>query len=138
MGPASAVSARIAPIPSCETAVTGIFYPLGLQNAAIQAIGQALPLYWLGLGMRSALLPNDIAQVEIEGSWRTVETALALRAWTVVATLIALYALRRMTHRTSGSRASLLRRRRDRARSAPSPAFTDSQPQTPAIRSAHE
>lgn len=92
-----------------------------LQSAILQTIGQFLPLYWLGLGMRSALLPDEIAQIEIDGSWRTIETGLALGAWAVVATLLALYAARRMTHRTSGSRASLLRRRRARIRPARKP-----------------
>ena len=101
------------------TVAAGIFYPLSLQNAVLQTIGQWLPLYWLGLGMRSALLPDDIAQVEIDGSWRTIETVFALGAWAVVATLLALYALRRMTHRTAGSRSSLLRRRRHTTRSTP-------------------
>lgn len=101
------------------TVSAGIFYPLSLQNAVLQTIGQWLSLYWLGLGMRSALLPDDIAQVEIDGSWRTIETVFALGAWAVVATLLALYALRRMTHRTAGSRSSLLRRRRHTTRSTP-------------------
>lgn len=111
------------------TAVAGIFYPLSLQSTVFQTIGQCLPLYWLGLGMRSALLPDDITQIEIEGSWRTVETALALGAWAVMATLLALYALRRMTHRTAGSRSFVLIRRY--GKTAPSPA--DSRARTPAI-----
>jgi hypothetical protein len=27
-------------------------------------------MYWLGLGMRAALLPRSLAAVEIDGSWR--------------------------------------------------------------------
>ena len=33
--------------------------------AWLQWVGQALPLYWLGLGVRSALLPRSLAVVEI-------------------------------------------------------------------------
>lgn len=118
------------------TAVAGIFYPLSLQNTVIQMIGQWLPLYWLGLGMRSALLPDDIAQVEIDGSWRTIETALALGAWAVVATFFALYALRRMTHRTAGSRSSFLRRRRHKTRSTPEQHAADPRRLRPALTTA--
>lgn len=86
------------------TAVCGVFYPLALQDTGLQVVGQCLPLYWLGLGMRSALLPEEIASFEIGESWRAAETALVLGAWAVAATALALYALRRMTHRASGSR----------------------------------
>ncbi|WP_145007850.1 ABC transporter permease [Kocuria marina] len=115
------------------TAVAGVFYPLGLQSSVLQAIGQSTPLYWLGLGMRSALLPDDAAQVEVDGSWKTVETAFALGAWAVAATLLALYALRRMTHRTAGSRSSILRRRRDQTLPVPEEGVADSRRRNPAI-----
>ena len=38
-------------------------------------LAQVFPMYWLGLGMRSALLPDEAAAVEIGGSWRHLETA---------------------------------------------------------------
>lgn len=101
------------------TVVAGVFYPLGLQSSVLQAIGQSTPLYWLGLGMHFALLPSDAAQLEIDESWRTIETAFALGAWAVAATLLALCALRRMTHRTAGSRSSIPRRRRDHSLPVP-------------------
>src|SRR5262249_20272295 len=53
------------------TAVSGIFYPVTAMPGWLQQTAQVFPVYWLGLGMRSALLPARAASVEIAGSWRT-------------------------------------------------------------------
>ena len=50
----------------------------------VQVVGQLLPTYWLGLGLRSALLPEAAAAVEIDGSWRTLLTIGVLLAWAIV------------------------------------------------------
>lgn len=84
------------------TAISGVFYPLALQSPVLQIVGQIFPLYWLGLGIRSAMLPDSVAAMEIGQSWRTLETVAVLGAWSAVATLLALYALRRVSDRTSG------------------------------------
>ena len=39
------------------TAISGIFYPITHLPGWLQGIGQLFPMYWLGLGMRAALLP---------------------------------------------------------------------------------
>lgn len=93
-------------------AVSGIFYPLSMLPGWLQWVGQATPIYWLGLGMRSALLPEAAAVVEITGSWRSWETAGALTGWAVLALLVAPVLLRRMARRESGSRVA---DRRDQA-----------------------
>ena len=51
-------------------AISGIFYPITHLPGWLQGIGQVFPMYWLGLGMRAALLPSRLASVEIDGSWR--------------------------------------------------------------------
>src|SRR5262249_50630522 len=51
-------------------AISGIFYPITHLAAFLRVIGQVFPLYWLGLGMRSALLPHAMAAAELGGSWR--------------------------------------------------------------------
>ena len=38
-------------------AISGIFYPITDCPGWLQGIGQLFPMYWLGLGMRAALLP---------------------------------------------------------------------------------
>jgi ABC-2 type transport system permease protein len=93
-------------------AVSGIFYPFAALPGFLQTIGQLLPAYWLGLGMRSAFLPESAAAAEIGGSWRTWETVGMLSLWAVVALLLAPVVLRRMARRESGSR---VEERRDKA-----------------------
>lgn len=85
-------------------AISGVFYPITALAGWLQAIAQVFPVYWLGLGMRSALLPDDAVAVEIGESWRHVETAAALGAWALAGLIVAPFVLRRMARRESGSR----------------------------------
>lgn len=85
-------------------AISGIFYPITSLPGAVQGIAQVLPVYWLGLGMRSALLPDSAAGVEIGESWRHVETVAVLGVWAVAGLAVAPVVLRRMARRESGSR----------------------------------
>ncbi|RVW07252.1 ABC transporter permease [Prescottella agglutinans] len=84
-------------------AISGIFYPITALPGWLQGVAQAFPIYWSGLGMRSALLPSDAVAVEIGESWRHVETAAVLGAWAVAGLLIAPVVLRRMARHESGS-----------------------------------
>lgn len=84
-------------------AISGIFYPITALPGWLQGIGQAFPIYWSGLGMRSALLPADAVAVEIGQSWRHLETAATLGVWAVAGLLVAPVVLRRMARHESGS-----------------------------------
>jgi ABC-2 type transport system permease protein len=84
-------------------AISGIFYPITHLPVFLQWIGQVFPLYWLGLGMRSALLPHSLAAVEIGHSWRHLATFGVLAAWSVAGLVLAPMVLRRMARRESGS-----------------------------------
>lgn len=84
-------------------ALSGIFYPLTQYPQWLQWIAQVFPIYWLGLGMRSALLPDGMATVEIGESWRHLETLGVLGVWAVVGLVVAPIVLRRMARRESGS-----------------------------------
>ncbi|GAA3465627.1 ABC transporter permease [Nonomuraea roseola] len=84
-------------------AISGIFYPITALPEWLQWIAQAFPIYWLGLGMRSALLPDGAVSVEIGQSWRHVETVGVLGAWAVLGLVLAPIVLRRMARRESGS-----------------------------------
>jgi ABC-2 type transport system permease protein len=86
------------------TAISGIFYPIIALPAWLQVIGQVFPVYWLGLGMRSAMLPSDAVTVEIGDSWRSLETVGVLGAWAIVGLVLAPLVLSRMARRESGSR----------------------------------
>jgi ABC-2 type transport system permease protein len=84
-------------------AISGIFYPITHLPTVLQWTGQAFPMYWLGLGMRSALLPNAMAAVEVGHSWRHLATFGVLSAWAVAGLVLAPVVLRRMARRESGS-----------------------------------
>lgn len=83
--------------------ISGIFFPLSALWGWVQTVAQIFPVYWIGLGMRSAFLPGDAAVLEIGESWRTWETVGVLGAWTVVGLLLTPVVLRRMSRRVSGS-----------------------------------
>jgi ABC-2 type transport system permease protein len=84
-------------------ATSGIFYPITNFPVWLQGVAQAFPIYWLGLGMRSAMLPDAMAAVEFGHSWRHLETVGVLGAWAVFGLLVAPMVLRRMARRESGS-----------------------------------
>ena len=84
-------------------AVSGIFYPITHLPHWLQWVGQTFPLYWLGLGTRSALLPANLASVEVGHSWRHLATFGVLSAWAVAGLLAAPILLRWVARRESGS-----------------------------------
>lgn len=84
-------------------AISGIFYPITALPGWLQGIAQVFPIYWLGLGTRSAFLPDALAAVEIGVSWRHLETVGVLGAWAVAGLVLAPIILRRMARRESGS-----------------------------------
>ncbi|RSD14178.1 ABC transporter permease [Amycolatopsis eburnea] len=84
-------------------AISGIFYPVTALPSWVQGIAQVFPMYWLGLGMRSALLPDTAVVVEIGQSWRPVPTLAVLLAWAVIGLALAPVLLRRMARREAGS-----------------------------------
>lgn len=109
--PNAAFGLTILPI-GVLAAISGIFYVITALPTWVQAIAQVFPIYWLGHGMRSALLPDAAAAAEIGASWRLVETVGVLGAWALVGLLIAPPVLRRMARRESGA---AMQERRDRA-----------------------
>jgi ABC-2 type transport system permease protein len=91
------------------TAISGVFFPVQALWGWVQAVAQLFPVYWIGLGLRSAFLPDAAAAVELGGSWRTGTTVLVLTAWAVASLLAAPVVLRRMTRRQSGSQVAAAR-----------------------------
>jgi len=102
--PSSRASGYVALLVLGLTAISGIFYPITALPGWVQTVAQIFPLYWLGLGMRSAMLPDSAAVLEITGSWRLAETAAVLGVWAVAGLVIAPLVLRRMARRESGTR----------------------------------
>ena len=83
--------------------ISGMFYPITHFPVWLQDIAQVFPLYWAGLGMRSALLPDHMAAVEIGGSWRHLATFGVLAAWAALGLALAPVVMRRMARKESGS-----------------------------------
>jgi ABC-2 type transport system permease protein len=91
--------------------ISGIFYPISHLPVWLRGVGQAFPLYWLGLGVRSALLPANLAVVEIGHSWRHLETVGVLGAWAIAGLVLAPILLRRAARREAGSSVAARRER---------------------------
>jgi ABC-2 type transport system permease protein len=83
--------------------ISGIFYPIQQLWGWVQVVAQVFPMYWLGLGMRSAFLPDEAAALEVGDSWRTLETVAVLGVWAVVGAFLTPVVLRRMSRRSTGS-----------------------------------
>lgn len=92
-------------------AVAGLFFPITILPTWLQWIGQATPIYWIGLGVRRAMLPDSAAALEIGGVWRTELVVVVLLGWAVVGLLLASVTLRRMARRQSGSEVAAARER---------------------------
>jgi len=91
------------------TGISGIFVPVQALWGWVQTVAQVFPTYWIGLGMRSAFLPEAAASLELGGSWRTGQTVLVLTAWAVAGLLVTPVVLRRMARRQSGSQVAAAR-----------------------------
>ncbi|MFG2004611.1 ABC transporter permease [Spirillospora sp. NPDC048911] len=83
--------------------VSGVFYPVASFPDWLQWAAQVFPLYWMSLGLRSAMLPDAMAAAEIGDSWRHLETAAVLGLWATAGLVLAPIVLRRMARRESGS-----------------------------------
>lgn len=92
-------------------ALSGLFFPITALPGWLQWLGQVTPVYWIGLGVRAAILPDSAAAVEIGGVWRTELVVLVLLAWAVVGLVLASVLLRRMARRQSGSEVAAARER---------------------------
>jgi ABC-2 type transport system permease protein len=92
-------------------AISGVYYPISALAGWLETIGQLFPFYWVGLGARSALLPDAYVAAELGQSWRHLETAGVLALWAVAGLALAPAILRRMARRESGSAVAARRER---------------------------
>jgi ABC-2 type transport system permease protein len=108
----SSMQAALVPL-ACTLIMTasGIFYPITILPTWVQLAAQAFPVYWVGLGARSAMLPAEMVATEIGQSWRTLEMFAVLGVWAVIGLLLAPILLRRMARRQSGSAVAKVRER---------------------------
>ncbi|GAA2869997.1 ABC transporter permease [Streptosporangium fragile] len=103
--PGPKAGAGILALPMMILMVTsGVMLPITFMPEAVQWVSQAFPLYWQGLGLRAAFLPDTMLAAEIGGDWRLPWAGAALTAWTVAGMLLAPWLIHRVTRRESGSR----------------------------------
>jgi ABC-2 type transport system permease protein len=108
----SSLQALLVPL-ACGLLViaSGMFFPIAILPTWLQKFVQAFPVYWVGLGARSAMLPAQMVAAEIGGSWRGVEMFGVLGVWAALGLLLAPILLRRMARRQSGSAIAEVRAR---------------------------
>lgn len=92
-------------------AISGIFEPVQRLWDWVGWIAQVFPVYWLGLGMRSAFLPEAAVALEVGQSWRTLQTIGVLGAWALAGFLVAPVVLRRTARHESGASLEARRQR---------------------------
>lgn len=83
--------------------ISGIFFPVQQLWGWLQVVAQVFPMYWIGLGMRSAFLPDSQAALEVGGGWRHLETVAVLGVWAAAGAALTPIVFRRMARRQSGS-----------------------------------
>jgi ABC-2 type transport system permease protein len=83
-------------------AMSGVFFPITLMPAWLQSLVRTLPVYWVGLGTRTAMLPAKMVGAEMD-KWRAVEMFAVPALWAAIGLLLAPILLRRMARRQSGS-----------------------------------
>jgi ABC-2 type transport system permease protein len=83
--------------------ISGIFYPITGMPDWVHPIAMVFPVYWLGAGMRDALLPEAAGAAELGGQFHTWETFGVLGLCAVVGLAVAPRVLRAMARRESGS-----------------------------------
>jgi ABC-2 type transport system permease protein len=90
--------------------VVSVFLPIALLPPWLQLFVQAFPVYWVGLGVRSAMFPMEMVAAEL-GKWGTVELFAVPAVWSAIGLLLAPILLRRMAQRQSGSELARMRNR---------------------------
>lgn len=83
--------------------ISGILVPITALWGWVQGVAQALPMYWLGMAMRWAFLPDAAQSAELGGEWRNGLGVGVMLFWAVLGVVVAPALLRRMARRESGS-----------------------------------
>ena len=100
----------LVPLVTTLLIVVSVFLPIALLPPWLQLFVQAFPVYWVGLGVRSAMFPMEMVAAEL-GKWGTVELFAVPAVWAAFGLLLAPILLRRMARRQSGSELARMRNR---------------------------
>lgn len=98
---ARSASAIVTPVVLILQFVSGIFFVFYDLPSWMQQLGALFPLKWLAQGMRSVFFPDEMAALEVTGTWEHTTTAVVLLVWLGVG-LVACRAFFRWTPRGSG------------------------------------
>lgn len=93
-------------------AISGVFFPVAALWDWVQVVAQLFPVYWLGVGLRWAFLPDAAAAAELTGDWQLLEAVGVLGLWALAGLVVAPRVLRRMARRESGSAVEARRQER--------------------------
>lgn len=74
--------------------ISGVYFPFNEIPGWLQQVASVFPLKWIAQGMRSVFLPDDVASLEMAGSWEHGRTALVLLAWGVAGLLLCIKTFR--------------------------------------------
>lgn len=82
-------AAAVIPVLLGAQFVSGIYLPNFLLPLWLQNAVGILPFRWIGQGFRGAFLPEDMAALEVGGSFNLPTVALVLGAWALLAIVLA-------------------------------------------------
>ncbi len=86
---AKSASAVITPVVLVLQFISGVYLPFSQLPEWLQNVAAVFPLKWMAQGMRFVFLPDDLASLEVGGSWNLAGVALALGLWFVIGFVLA-------------------------------------------------
>jgi ABC-2 type transport system permease protein len=86
---ARAANGIVAPTVLALQFLSGVFFAFSTLASWMQQVAAFFPLKWLAQGFRSVFLPDEMAALELTGTWEDGRTALVLALWLVVSLVLA-------------------------------------------------
>lgn len=74
--------------------ISGVYFAFTDLPGWLQHVAAVFPLKWVAQGMRSVFFPDEMAAMEMAGSWEHGRTALVLAVWAVAGVVICLRTFR--------------------------------------------
>jgi ABC-2 type transport system permease protein len=87
-------SATVTPFALILQFISGVFFVFSQLPTWMQTVAALFPLKWMGQGLRSVFLPDELAAAEPAGSWELGRVALVLTLWCVAGLLLCIWTFR--------------------------------------------
>lgn len=81
--------------------ISGVYFAFDGLPEWLKQVASAFPLKWVAQGMRSVFFPDELAAVEMAGTWEHGRTAAVLAAWLVAGLVICARTFRWTTRGTT-------------------------------------